>query len=247
MSKFYKKYNNIDIILLDDIQVIESKIKSMERLQHTFDTLYNKGKQIVITSDRLPKEIPNLTKALCSRFEMGLMVELLPPEMETRVNILEKLALESGIEYEKEALTYIARNFSENVRELEGAFTKVCAYAEISEQCLTLSLAKEVLKCSESETGIGYESITSVTAKYYDVELDDIKGDVRGQKVSEARQVAVYLCREITGDSFNNIAEFFNKKYTTIMYAHDKIKKDLKINTAHSNAIREIKQALKLL
>ena len=247
MSKFYKKYNTIDVILIDDIQVIESKVKSMERLQHTFDTLYNKGKQIVITSDRLPKEIPNLTKALCSRFEMGLMVELTPPEMETRVEIMEKLASESGIEYDKSALVYIAKHFTENVRELEGAFTKVSAYAEITEQKITLDLTKEILKLKESENKVNYSSITDVTADYFKVDVNDIKGTARGQKVSEARQIAVYLCRELSGDSFNNIAEFFNKKYTTIMYAHEKIKKEIITNSEYSNAVREIKQVLKVL
>lgn len=247
MSKFYKKYNSIDIILIDDIQVIESKIKSMERLQHTFDTLYNKGKQIVITSDRLPKEIPNLTKALCSRFEMGLMVELTPPEMETRLGIMKKLAGECGIEYEEAALAYIAKHFSNNVRELEGAFTKVCAYAELNEQQITQELTKEVLKCHESEASVGYGTITDVTAKYFRVDIDDIKGSARSQKVSTARQIAIFLCRELTGDSFNSIAEFFNKKYTTIMYAHEKIKKEIPLNSDYSAAVREIKQALKVL
>ena len=247
MSKFYKKYNNVDIILLDDIQFIESKLKTMERLQHTFDTLYNKGKQIVITSDRLPKEIPDLTKALCSRFEMGLMVELTSPEIETRIEIMEKLASQNGIEYEKNALTYIAKHFTDNVRELEGAFTKVSAYAEITEQKITLDLAKEILKCEDNENRIDFAQITDVTSKFFNVDIKDIKGTARGQKVSCARQVAIYLCRELTGDSFNNIAEFFNKKYTTIMYAHDKIKKDIPVNSEYSNAIREIKQALKVL
>lgn len=247
MSKFYKKYNNIDVILLDDIQFIESKIKSMERLQHTFDTLYNKGKQIVITSDRLPKEIPNLTKALCSRFEMGLMVELTPPEAETRIGILKNLAIANSTEYEDEALSYIAKHFSDNVRELEGAFTKVCAYAELSGQKLTLELTKEVLKCQEQENTIGYTAIADVTASYFGVDAKDLKSSSRSQKISEARQIAAFLCRELTGSSFNNIAEFFNKKYTTIMYAHEKIKKDINTNSDYSNAIREIKQALKVI
>ena len=247
MSKFYKKYNSIDIILLDDIQVIESKIKSMERLQHTFDTLYNKGKQIVITSDRLPKEIPNLTKALCSRFEMGLMVELTPPEIETRIEIMENLAKDSGISSEPAALKYIAKHFSDNVRELEGAFTKVCAYAELNGEIISLDLVKKVLKCQEKEVSINYSTITDITADYFQVDVNDIIGTSRGQKVSEARQIAVYLCRELTGESFNKIAEFFNKKYTTIMYAHGKIKNDLSVNNEYSNAVREIKQVLKIL
>ncbi|OLA74195.1 MAG: chromosomal replication initiator protein DnaA [Acinetobacter sp. CAG:196_36_41] len=247
MSKFNRKYTNIDIILIDDIQFIESKIKTMENLQYTFDSLYNKGKQIVITSDRLPKEIPTLTAALCSRFEMGLMIELTPPDLETRFEIIKKLATDNDLIHEDEALRYIARNFSNNVRELEGAFTKVCAYAEITEQELTLKLAKEVLKCEESEEGISFDQIARVTSSYFETDIKDIKGTARGQKVSMARHLSIYLCREITNQSFVNIAKYYNKKHTTIMFAYEKIKKEKDTNREISTALREIRQALKVL
>ena len=247
MSKFNRKYTNIDKILIDDIQFIESKIKTMENLQYTFDSLYNKGKQIVITSDRLPKEIPTLTAALCSRFEMGLMLELTPPDTETRFEIIKKLAKDNDLEFEEDALKYIARNFSKNVRELEGAFTKVCAYAEITEQKLTLKLAKDVLKCEETDDGITFDQIARVTASYFDVDINDIKGTARGQKVSTARHLSVYLCREITNQSFVNIAKYYNKKHTTIMFAYEKIKKEKETNREFTTAIREIRQALKVL
>lgn len=247
MSKFNRKYTNIDIILIDDIQFIESKIKTMENLQYTFDSLYNKGKQIVITSDRLPKEIPTLTAALCSRFEMGLMIELTPPDLETRFEIIKKLATDNDLIHEDEALRYIARNFSNNVRELEGAFTKVCAYAEITEQELTLKLAKEVLKCEESDEGISFDQIARVTSSYFETDIKDIKGTARGQKVSMARHLSIYLCREITNQSFVNIAKYYNKKHTTIMFAYEKIKKEKNTNREISTALREIRQALKVL
>lgn len=247
MSKFNKKYTNIDIILIDDIQFIESKTKTMAQMQHTFDSLYNKGKQIVITSDRLPKDIPSLTEALCSRFEMGLMVELTPPDSETRFEILKKLALDNDLKFEDKALMYIANNFSKNVRELEGAFTKVCAFSEITGQDLTLKLAKEVLKCGDMQDDITFDKIVKVTASYYGVELSDIIGTARGQKVSIARHVSIYLCREITNQSFVNIAEYYNKKHTTIMFAYEKIRKEVGTKTEISTALREIKQALKVL
>ena len=247
MSKFNRKYTNIDIILIDDIQFIESKIKTMENLQYTFDSVYNKGKQIVITSDRLPKEIPTLTAALCSRFEMGLMIELTPPDLETRFEIIKKLATDNDLIHEDEALRYIARNFSNNVRELEGAFTKVCAYAEITEQELTLKLAKEVLKCEESDEGISFDQIARVTSSYFETDIKDIKGTARGQKVSMARHLSIYLCREITNQSFVNIAKYYNKKHTTIMFAYEKIKKEKDTNREISTALREIRQALKVL
>ena len=247
MSKFNRKYTNIDIILIDDIQFIEGKKKTMDQMQHTFDSLYNKGKQIVITSDRLPKDIPNLTAALDSRFAMGLMIELTAPDEDTRFEIIKKLADDNGLSYEEKALRYIAKNFSKNVRELEGAFNKVCAYAEITEQSLDLKLAKNVLKCEESETDISFETIAEVTAQYYDVEIKDLKGTGRGQKISTARHMAVYLAREITEKSFVSIAEYYNKKHTTIMFAYEKIKKELIVNKDLALAVREIKQALKVM
>ena len=247
MSKFNRKYTNIDIILIDDIQFIESKMKSMENLQYTFDSLYNKGKQIVITSDRVPKDIPKLTEALCSRFEMGLMLELTPPDLETRFEIIKKLAKDNDLDFEEKALLYIAQNFSKNVRELEGAFTKVCAYAEITEQPLTLNWAKDVLKCDSAENEISFDKIARVTASYYDVNIEDIKGTARGQKVATARHLSYYMWREITNRGFENIAEFYNKKHTTIMYAYEKVKKDKDTNREIATAIREIKQALKVI
>ena len=247
MSKFNKKYTNIDIILIDDIQFIESKTKTMSQMQHTFDSLYNKGKQIVITSDRLPKEIPSLTAALCSRFEMGLMVEMTPPDLDTRFEIIKKLAIENDLKFEDDALMYIAENFKNNVRELEGAFTRVSAYAEVSGQELSLELAKEILKCDSNDKEVSFDKIARVTASYYEVDLKDIKGTARGQKVSLARHVSIYLCREITKQSFVNIAKFYGKKHTTIMFAHDKINKEKNTNPEISTALREIRQVLKVL
>ena len=247
MSKFNRKYTNIDIILIDDIQFIEGKKKTMDQMQHTFDSLYNKGKQIVITSDRLPKDIPNLTAALDSRFAMGLMVELTPPDEDTRFEILKKLAEEKDLDFEDNALRYIARNFSKNVRELEGAFNKVCAYAELYEKILDLNLAKEVLKCDEEINVIGFDAIAKVTAQYYEIDLKDLKGTARGQKISTARHMAIYLAREITEKSFVSIAEYYDKKHTTIMFAHEKIKKEILSNKELACAAREIKQALKVM
>ena len=246
MSKFNKKYTNIDIILIDDIQFIEGRNKTMAQFQHTFDSLHNKGKQIVITADRPPKEIPLLTNALCTRFEMGLMVELTPPDMDIRLEILRKLAIDNDLRINEDVLVYIAKNFENNVRELEGAFNKVCAYAEVTNQELTLQLAKDVLKCSDEDCGINLEKIAKVTAEYYGVDYKELIGSNRAQKVSEARHMAVYLSREITNMSFVNIAEFYGKKYTTIMYSHQKIKDEISANNELSSAVREIRQALKL-
>ena len=247
MSKFNKKYTNIDIILIDDIQFIESKKKTMSQMQHTFDTLYNKGKQIVITSDRLPKDIPTLTSALCSRFEMGLMVELTPPDKENRINILKKLSNDVGLSYEEEALNYIAEYFSKNVRELEGAFNRVSAYADMSSCPLTIDLAKKVLKCDESDKELSFSKILEITAKYYGVSPEEVRGQGRTQRISTARHMAIYLTRELNKSSFVSIAEYYGKKHTTIMFAHDKVQKELQTSKELVLAAREIKQALKVI
>lgn len=247
MSKFNKKYTNIDIILIDDIQFIESKKKTMIQMQHTFDTLYNKGKQIVITSDRLPKDIPTLTSALCSRFEMGLMVELTPPDKKTRYDILKKLAEDNDLSYTEDALNYIADNFINNVRELEGAFNRVSAFADISNKPLTLDLAKEILKCDETKKEITISKIAEVTSDYFKVSLDELRSSNKTQKLSTARHMAVYLTRELCGQSFVSIAEYYGKKHTTIMFAHEKIRKEIEVNKELAAAAREIKQALKVI
>ena len=247
MSKFNKKYTSIGIILIDDIQLIESKEKTMNRLQQTFDTLYEKGKQIVITSDRLPEEIPKITDALASRFKRGLMVELTPPDFQTRLEIIKKIAKDNDVKAETSALEYIAKHFSKNVRELEGAFTKVCAYAEFNNKPITLELSKEVLKCKENEKQLTFEKITDVTAKYFDVNADDIIGTTRNQKIALARQISIYVSRELTNQSFEQIGKYFNRKHTTTMYAHEQIKKKIDVQKDLSTAVREIKQALKVI
>ena len=216
-------------------------------MQYTFDSLHNKGKQIVITSDRPPKEMPELTAALCSRFEMGLMVEMVKPDDLTRLNIIKKLAEDNGIKYEEAALKYIAKNFTNNVRELEGAFNKVCAYAEMNGQCLSLKLAQSVLKCDNSEEELSSEKIAEVAAQYFNVSVDELKSPARAKNISNARHLAIYLTRELTGKSFVSIAEFYNKKHSTIVYAYETVKKELFANKNLSDASREIKQALKLI
>lgn len=245
MEKFRQKYRNIDVLLIDDIQFLESKTYTMEEIFHTFDTLHNNNKQIVITSDRLPKDIPTLPDRLRTRFEMGLVVDITPPDFETRVAILKNLAEQISMNIEFEVFEYIANNFVNNVRELEGAFNKVSAYADIEKVDVTLAYAKKVLNCEAMKKAITIDKVAKTAAEYYNVTLQDFKSSSRNQKVSSARHVAVYLAREITGKSFESIAEYFNKKHTTMLYSYEKIKEDLKTNKDLDRAISEIKNKLK--
>ncbi|MBE7708855.1 MAG: chromosomal replication initiator protein DnaA [Cyanobacteria bacterium SIG32] len=245
MEKFRQKYRNIDVLLIDDIQFLESKTYTMEEIFHTFDSLHNNNKQIVITSDRLPKDIPTLPDRLRTRFEMGLVVDITPPDFETRVAILKNLAEQISMKIDFEVFEYIANNFVNNVRELEGAFNKVSAYADIENTDVTLAFAKKVLNCEAHKKELSIDDIAKATAECYGVTIADFKSPSRNQKVSSARHVAVYLTREITEKSFENIAEFFNKKHTTMLYSYEKIKEDMKTNKDLDRTISEIKNKLK--
>ncbi len=245
MNKFRNKYRNVDILLIDDIQFIENKKKCIDELFNTFDTLYNANKQIVLTSDKLPKDLPEIPKRLRTRFEQGLIVEIQPPKFETRVQILKNFSHEKGIEnISDEVFEYIAKYYKDNVRELEGAFTKVNAYSDIEETKITLEYAKKVLKCEENFSRPTIDKIIDIVAEYYEISSDDIKSTSRVQNISYARAIACFIAREKLQTSYENIANSLNKRHQTVMYAADKIKKliktDKKINSDVNKIIKKI-------
>jgi len=245
MDKFRQKYRNVDVLLIDDIQFLESKTFTMEEIFHTFDSLHNNNKQIVITSDRLPKDIPTLPDRLRTRFEMGLIVDITPPDFETRVAILKNLAEMANIQAEFDVFEYIAKNFMNNVRELDGAFNKVSAYADIEKTDLTLAFAKKVLNCEAMRQEISISDIAKAVGEYYGVSIKDFLSSARNQRVSSARHIAVYLSREMTQKSFEAIAEFFQKKHTTMLYSYEKIRDDLKVNKELEQDISVIRRTLR--
>lgn len=244
MDKFRQKYRNVDVLLIDDIQFLESKTFTMEEIFHTFDSLHNNNKQIVITSDRLPRDIPTLPDRLRTRFEMGLIVDITPPDFETRVAILKNLAEMANVQAEFDVFEYIAKNFMNNVRELEGAFNKVSAYADIEKTDLTLEFAKKVLNCETMRQEISIADIAKTVGEYYGVSIKDFLSSARNQRVSSARHVAVYLSRELTQKSFEAIAEFFCKKHTTMLYSYEKIRDDLRVNKELENSVYDIRRLL---
>lgn len=245
MTKFRQKYRNVDVLLLDDIQFIESKERTMEEIFHTFDSLHNNFKQIVITSDRPPEEIPTLPDRLKTRFQMGLVVDLTPPDLETRIAILANLADEIEMKISSNVLEFVAQNFCKNVRELEGAFNKISAYASIQNIVLDVETVKKVLKIDGKSKRIDIESIAQVVCDYFGVSLEDMQSPARNQKISHSRQLAVYLTREITKDSFVSIAEFFNKKHPTILFSYEKIKEEIKTDKNLSQLICDLKEKIK--
>lgn len=236
MNKFRKKYREVDVLLIDDIQLIAGKTRTEEEVFNTFNTLHGSGKQIVITSDRTPKEIPSLSDRLVSRFEWGLMADIQVPDIETRMAILQNLARDTNIDVPNNIIEFLATVYSHNIRELEGAFNRVTAYASINEVPLSVDNVKKIINYSEKEKSYTFDGIVDEVAAYYNISIKDIIGTGRSAKIAEARQVAIYLCRDLTKQSFPDIGKFFDKKHTTILYSYDKVKEELKTNNslAHS-------------
>ena len=246
MVKFRQKYFNVDVLLIDDIQLIENKKATIEEVFSLFDALYNKNKQIVISADRLPSELESLPDRLKTRFEMGVTVELLPPDIDTRINILKNLAKNDNIELNSDVTEYLAQAFSENVRELEGAYNKITAYANMSKEPITIGMAEKLFASRYKKKKITIDDILKTVADTYDVKKSDMVGTSRIAKIASARQVAIYLARELTNESYMAIGEYFGgKKHSTVMYSYENIKEELQHNTKLAETIREIKQALR--
>jgi len=245
MSAFRQKYRNVDVLLIDDIQFIEGKERTVTEIFNTFEALHNAGKQIVITSDREPKYIQNLPDRLRSRFEWGLMVDVQPPDLETRMAILCKLARNDNITLPPEVTEFLAKTYSNNVRELEGAYNRVTAYVGVCNIELNIDSVKQILNISDTEKQIMLDDVVNTVADYFKIPAKDIKSQTRSQKLANARQIAIYICRELTDFSLNEIGTFFERKHPTIIYSCEKIQEDMQTNTALKNIVNEIIKKLK--
>lgn len=225
-EEFRQEYRNVDLLLVDDIQFFAEKEATQEEFFHTFNALYNEGKQIVLTSDRLPNEIPKLQERLVSRFAWGLSVDITPPDLETRTAILRKKAAAERLEIPDDTLSYIAGQIDSNIRELEGALVRVQAFAAMNSEDISTSLAADALKTLKSGKGHPQLSILQIqeeVAKYYHIQLKDLKGKKRVKSIVVPRQIAMYLARELTDNSLPKIgAEFGGKDHTTVIHAHEK-------------------------
>jgi len=231
--KFREKYRNQDVLLIDDIHFIAGKEATQEEFFHTFNTLYDAHKQIVVSSDRPPKEIHGLEKRLVSRFEWGLITDMQPPDFETRVAILRKKSEKEVIAVPDEIIIHIAERIKSNIRELEGALIRVVAFSSLVGRKMDVSVVKEVLKEQEQEESkkITIDQIQKVVCKYFNISLSDLKNKRRLKNIIAPRQVAMYLSRELTESSFPEIGgKFGGKDHTTILHAYDKIKKEIITN-----------------
>ncbi len=225
---FQRRYRDVDVLLVDDIQFLSGKVQTQEEFFHTFNTLHNANKQIVITSDIAPNRLKDFEDRMRTRFGWGLTTDIQPPDLETRIAILRRKTDQEGITVPADVLEYIASKISRNIRELEGALIRVTAFASLSKRPVDLNLAEEVLRNvipNEAGPEITAPAIMLETAKFYSVTIDDLTGQSRSRTLVTARQVAMYLCRELTDLSLPKIGELFGgRDHTTVMHADRKIR-----------------------
>ena len=243
-EEFRNKYRNVDVLLIDDIQFIAGKDRTHEEFFHTFNSLHEANKQIIISSDRPPKEIPTLEDRLRSRFEMGLITDIQAPDFETRMAILRKKAQMEDIDVPNEVTVYIAKNIKSNIRELEGALTRVVAYSSLTNRTISFELASEALKdiiTTSKHEEITVNRIKEKVSAVFSLKMEDFNSKKRTRSISYPRQVAMYLSRELTDLSLPKIGEEFGgRDHTTVIHAHDKISKDIENNEDFKEKVNKI-------
>ncbi|MFW6640543.1 chromosomal replication initiator protein DnaA [Nocardiopsis algeriensis] len=245
---FRRRYRDIDVLLVDDIQFLENKEQTQEEFFHTFNTLHNSDKQIVISSDRPPKQLTTLEDRMRSRFEWGLLTDVQPPELETRIAILRKKAAQEGLAAPPEVLEFIASKISTNIRELEGALIRVTAFASLNRQSVDLDLTGQVLRDlvpSSEVPEITAGSIMSQTAAYFGLTVEDLCGTSRSRVLVTARQIAMYLCRELTDLSLPKIGQQFGRDHTTVMHADRKVRALMAERRSIYNQVHELTSRIK--
>jgi len=247
-GEFRNKYRSIDVLLIDDIQFLAGKESTQEEFFHTFNALHESNKQIIISSDRQPKEIPTLEDRLRSRFEWGLITDIQAPDLETRAAILRKKAALENIAISNETIQIIANQITTNIRELEGALTRIKAYSSMTGQAIDDQLVERALKDivpSSKNEPISAELVQKVVADYFNLRVEDMKAKKRTKAVAHPRQIAMYLCRELTDLSLPKIGEEFGgRDHTTVMHAQEKISTDIKSNSNIAHQVEAIKKML---
>ncbi|MFC7581767.1 chromosomal replication initiator protein DnaA [Schaalia naturae] len=249
INAFQRRYREVDILLIDDIQFIQGKEQTMDEFFHTFNTLHNANKQVVLTSDLPPKQLDGFEDRLRSRFEAGLLADVQPPDLETRIAILQKKAAAENLEVDPAVLEYIASRISSNIRELEGCLLRVTAFANLTQQRIDLPLAEMVLKdiiSDPQDTEITAALIMGQTAHYFGVTIDQLCSSDRSRTLVEARQIAMYLCRELTDLSLPKIgAAFGGRDHTTVMHANKKIGQQMNAKRETFNHVTELTNRIK--
>lgn len=248
MPKFREKYRNIGCLLIDDIQFLAGKDRTQEEFFHTFNTLHDSGKQIVVTSDKFPKDIPNLEGRLRSRFEWGLIADIQPPEIETKIAIIEKKMQESKIELSPVVAHYIASNVESNVRELEGFLIRIAAYSSLTNREINLDLVKEVLNKlvkHNNKEEVSVEEIIKVVASRMNVKIADVKAHNKNKNLVLARQISMYLARKLTNFSYPDIGQKIGgRDHSTVIYANNKILNTIASDLNFKKMLQEIEDSV---
>ncbi|SHE87942.1 chromosomal replication initiator protein DnaA [Clostridium fallax] len=247
-EEFRNKYRNVDVLLIDDVQFIAGKERTQEEFFHTFNALHEADKQIILSSDRPPKEIPTLEDRLRSRFEWGLIADIQPPDFETRMAILKKKADVENLNVANEVMVYIATKIKSNIRELEGALIRIVAYSSLTNRDITVDLASEALKdiiSNKQGVHITIDIIQDTVANYFNLRVEDLKSQRRTRNVAYPRQIAMYLSRKLTDMSLPKIGEEFGgRDHTTVIHAYEKISENLKSDEGLENTINELSKKL---
>lgn len=250
-DRFRAKYRSYDVILIDDIQFFSGKNSCQEEFFHTYNALYNGGSQIILSSDRPPMEIPDLEDRLVSRFSGGLTTEILPPDLETRIAILKNKAKQENVYIDDDQVFYyIANQVDSNIRVLEGSLNRVIVYANTYNKKIDRETAEDALKNllrEKKQKPITLELIIQMTAKYFKIRVEDLKGQKRDNTVAFPRQIAMYLARELTDITYGDIGKEFKKDHSTVMYGHDKIAKTLESDARTKKFVDDITKMLKNL
>lgn len=247
-EEFRNKYRNVDVLLIDDVQFIAGKERTQEEFFHTFNALHDANKQIILSSDRPPKEIPTLEDRLRSRFEWGLIADIQAPDFETRMAILKKKADVENLNVANEVMVYIATKIKANIRELEGALIRIVAYSSLTGRDITVDLASEALKdiiSNKHSKNITIDTIQDVVSSYYNLRVEELKSQRRTRNVAYPRQIAMYLSRKLTDLSLPKIGEEFGgRDHTTVIHAYEKISQNLKTDEVLQNTVNDITKKL---
>jgi len=247
-ASFRDKYRSSDVLLIDDIQFIAGANSTQEEFFHTFNALHTAGKQIIISSDRPPREIPRLEERLCSRFEWGLIADIQRPDLETRIAILRKRAQTEMMRCGDDVLGLIAEHVESNIRELEGSLTRLSAYATLTGRPIDCALAEEALRevfAKHEPRNLTCEDVMRVVATYYNVTVDDIKGPRRTREIATPRQVAMFLCRELTDASMSSIGKAMGgRDHTTVLHGCDRVSEDIRTHEAFAAVVDDIRRQL---
>lgn len=248
-ESFRQKYRNIDCLIIDDIQFLKGKEQTQVEFFHTFNALKDANKQIIISSDRPPREIETLEDRLRSRFDQGLTADIQPPDLETRMAILRTKAAADKINMPNDVITLLATNIATNIREIEGAYTKIVAYTSLMDMPITVETAQKVLSDMGNTVktrSITFENITKVVADHYDIKKEELFNKKRTQNIAHPRQVAMYLCRELADLSYPKIGELFGgRDHTTVIHAFEKISKNRNSNIALQKELQEMEEILR--